>query len=96
MKSTVRIGTERTRRDARRCAAISAVIFLVSAEYDMPFSTYYIIDRVENGDYDLSIAYPSVLVLVLVMLAAILPIQVLVGERRLGRRGAGVQFAPRP
>ena len=94
MKSTVRIGTERTRRDARRCAAISAVIFLVSAEYDMPFSTYYIIDRVENGDYDLSIAYPSVLVLV--MLAAVLPIQVLVGERRLGRRGAGVQFAPRP
>ncbi len=75
----------------RAMTAISAVIFLVSAEYDM--ATSYIIGRVENGDYGLSIAYSSVLILV--MLAAILLIQVLVGERRLGRRGAGAELAAR-
>ena len=69
----------------RAMTAISAVIFLVSAEYDM--ATSYIIGRVENGDFGLSIAYSSVLILV--MLAAILLIQLLVGERRLGRREAG-------
>ena len=66
----------------RAMTAISAVIFLVSAEYDM--ATSYIIGRVENGDYGLSIAYSSVLILV--MLVAIVLIQLLVGERRLGRR----------
>ena len=68
----------------RAMTAISAVIFLVSANYDM--ATSYIIGRVENADYGLAIAYSSVLILV--MLAAILLIQLLVGERRLGRRGA--------
>ena len=51
----------------RAMTAISAVIFLVSANYDM--ATTYIIGRVENGDYGLAIAYSSVLILV--MLAAI-------------------------
>ena len=75
----------------RAMTAISAVIFLVSAEYDM--ATSYIVGRVENGDYGLSIAYSSVLILV--MLVAIVLIQRLVGERRLGRREAGgVDFAP--
>ena len=68
----------------RAMTAISAVIFLVSAEYDM--ATSYIIGRVENGDYGLSIAYSSVLIVV--MLVAIAFIQLLVGERRLGRREA--------
>jgi len=68
----------------RAMTAISAVIFLVSAEYDM--ATSYIIGRVENGDFGLAIAYASVLILV--MLVAIVLIQLLVGERRLGRRGA--------
>jgi len=70
----------------RAMTAISAVIFLVSANYDM--ATSYIIGRVENADYGLAIAYSSVLILV--MLAAIVLIQLLVGERRLGRRGAAV------
>ena len=39
----------------RAVTAISAVIFLVSADYDM--ATSYIIDRAENGDYGLAIAY---------------------------------------
>jgi iron(III) transport system permease protein len=69
----------------RAITAISAVIFLVSANYDM--ATSYIIGRVENGDYGLAIAYCSVLILV--MLAAISVVQLLVGKRRLGRRDAG-------
>jgi iron(III) transport system permease protein len=40
---------------------------------------------VENGDYGLAIAYSSVLILV--MLLAISLVQLVVGERRLGRRG---------
>jgi iron(III) transport system permease protein len=67
----------------RAMTAISAVIFLVSANYDM--ATSYILGRVENADYGLAIAYSSVLILV--MIAAILLIQLLVGQRRLGRRG---------
>jgi iron(III) transport system permease protein len=66
----------------RAMTAISAVIFLVSAEYDM--ATAYILGRVENNDYGLSIAYSSVLILV--MFAAISVFQLMVGERRLGRR----------
>ena len=57
-------------------------------------ATSYIIGRVENGDFGLAIAYASVLILV--MLVAIVLIQLLVGERRLGRRGAGgAVLAPR-
>lgn len=66
----------------RAMTAISAVIFLVSAEYDM--ATAYILGRVENNDYGISIAYSSVLILV--MFAAILLVQLAVGERQLGRR----------
>ena len=66
----------------RAMTAISAVIFLVSADYDM--ATSYILGRVEFGDYGLAIAYSSVLILV--MLVAIGLIQVIVGKRQLGRR----------
>ena len=62
--------------------AMSAVIFLVSADYDM--ATSYILGRVENADYGIAIAYSSVLILV--MLSAIFLIQFLVGKRELGRR----------
>ena len=61
---------------------VSAVIFLVSAEYEM--ATTYIINRVVNGDYGVAIAYCSVLIVL--MLAVIGLIQWIVGERRLGRR----------
>ena len=68
----------------RAMTAISAVVFLVSANYEM--ATTYILGRVENGDYGLAIAYSSVLILV--MLAVIGLFQLAVGERRLGRRAA--------
>jgi len=67
----------------RAVTTVSAVIFLVSAEHEM--ATTYIINRVVNGDYGVAIAYCSVLIVL--MLAAIWLIQILVGERRLGRRG---------
>jgi iron(III) transport system permease protein len=66
----------------RAMTAISAVIFLVSANYNM--ATAYIIGRVENGDYGLAIAYSSVLILV--MLLAITLVQLSIGEVRLRRR----------
>jgi iron(III) transport system permease protein len=66
----------------RAMTAISAVIFLVSAEYDM--ATSYIIGRVENNDYGIAIAYSTVLIFV--MLTAVVSFQLIVGERKLGRR----------
>lgn len=76
----------------RAMTAISAVIFLVSAEYDM--ATSYIIGRVENNDYGLAIAYSSVLILV--MLSAVLFFQYVVGERHLGRRQPSESTPPPP
>jgi iron(III) transport system permease protein len=69
----------------RAMTAVSAVIFLVSAKYNL--ATAYIVGRVEAGEFGLAIAYSTVLIVV--MLLAILLIQLLVGERRLGRRAAG-------
>jgi iron(III) transport system permease protein len=66
----------------RAVTTVSAVVFLVTAEYEL--ATTYIILRVINGDYGLAIAYSCALIVL--MLAAILVIQLLVGERRLGRR----------
>ncbi len=66
----------------RAMTAISAVIFLVSAEYDM--ATSYIIGRVENNDYGLAIAYSTTLIFV--MLSAVALMQLLVGRVRVGRR----------
>ncbi len=66
----------------RAMTAISAVIFLVSAEYDM--ATSYIIGRVENNDYGLAIAYSTTLIIV--MLAAVGMMQILVGRTEIGRR----------
>ena len=48
--------------------------------------TAYIVGRVEAGEFGLSIAYSTVLIFV--MLAAIGLIQLGVGERKIGRRGA--------
>ncbi len=62
--------------------AISAVVFLVSARYDL--ATTYILGRVENADYGLAIAYCSVLIVVMAL--SILIVQTLFGARRLGRR----------
>jgi iron(III) transport system permease protein len=65
----------------RAITSISAVIFLVSAEYNM--ATAYIVGLVENGEYGVAIAYSSMLILV--MVAVIGGFQLLVGERRLRR-----------
>jgi iron(III) transport system permease protein len=76
----------------RAMTTVSAVIFLVSAQYE--WATTYIVNRVINGDYGVAIAYSSALIAL--MLVAIWLIQMLVGERRLGRRapGAGPAKAP--
>ena len=66
----------------RAMTAISAVIFLVSANYDL--ATSYILGRLENNDYGLAIVYSSVLIVV--MLVTILIMQLIVGKRKLGRR----------
>ncbi len=66
----------------RAMTAISAVIFLVSAEYDM--ATSYIIGRVENNDYGLAIAYSTTLIFV--MLSVVLTMQLIIGRTKIGRR----------
>ncbi|MBT6543498.1 MAG: iron ABC transporter permease [Rhodobacteraceae bacterium] len=66
----------------RAMTAISAVIFLVSAEYNM--ATSYIIGRVENNDYGLAIAYSTTLIFV--MLAAVGLLQIIVGKTKIRRR----------
>jgi iron(III) transport system permease protein len=66
----------------RAITSISAVIFLVSAKYNM--ATAYIVGLVENGEYGIAIAYSSVLIVV--MITIIGGFQLLVGERRLHRR----------
>lgn len=75
----------------RAITSVSAVIFLVTARYDM--ATSYIVGRVEIGDFGLAIAYSSALIVL--MGIGILFIQLVVGERRIGRREP-VQPAARP
>jgi iron(III) transport system permease protein len=73
----------------RAMTTVSAVIFLVSAQYE--WATTYIINRVVNGDYGVAIAYSSALIVL--MLVAIWVIQMVIGERRLGRRTVAVTTA---
>ena len=54
----------------RAMTAISAVIFLVSAEYNM--ATSYSIGRVENNDYGIAIAYSTVLIVVMLTIVSIM------------------------
>lgn len=74
----------------RAMTTVSAVIFLVSAEYEM--ATVFIINRVINGDYGLAIAYCAVLIVL--MVATIGLINLVVGRRKLGRRAAAPVGAP--
>lgn len=74
----------------RAITSISAVIFLVSAQYNM--STAYIVGLVENGEYGIAIAYSSTLIVV--MIAIIAGFQLLVGERRLRRENRVSVAAP--
>jgi iron(III) transport system permease protein len=70
--------------------AVSAIVFLVTARYNM--ATAYIVNRVEAGEYALAIAYSTMLIIF--MLAVVLLIQGLVGERRIGRRSVGGETRP--
>lgn len=65
----------------RAITSVSAVIFLVSARYNM--ATSFIVGRVENGEFGIAIAYAAVLIVT--MLAAILALQLIIGRRKLRR-----------
>jgi iron(III) transport system permease protein len=69
----------------RSMTTVSAVIFLVTAEYEL--ATTYIIGRVGTGDYGVALAYCTVLIILMSLATAL--IQFLVGERKLGRRRVG-------
>ena len=75
-----------------RLTTVSAVIFLVTAENEL--ATTYIIGRVGNGDYGIALAYCTVLMVL--MSLAIALVQWVVGERKLGRRKAGVPIVAAP
>ncbi len=64
--------------------AVSAVIFLATAKYNL--ATVYIIGRVEAGEYSLAIAYSGVLILFMGLVLFV--VQRLTGAARLGRRGS--------
>ena len=66
----------------RAITSVSAVVFLVSAEYNL--ATAYIVNRVEVSEYGVAIAYSSALVVIMAVGVAL--IQLAVGERGLGRR----------
>jgi iron(III) transport system permease protein len=66
----------------RAITSVSAVIFLVSGEYNL--ATVYIVGRAEYGEYGLAIVYSAVLIVIMVI--ALIAIQAVVGERRIGRR----------
>jgi iron(III) transport system permease protein len=76
----------------RSITSISAVIFLVSAKYNM--ATAYIVGLVENGQYGIAIAYASALIVV--MLLCVLAAQRLVGQRKLRRQDRVQGRAPAP
>ncbi|HRK24581.1 MAG TPA: iron ABC transporter permease [Beijerinckiaceae bacterium] len=74
----------------RAMTAVSAVIFLVSAQYNM--ATIYIVGRVDAGEHGLAIAYSATLILV--MGFAIWLINTVIGERKIGRRSAAPAAVP--
>lgn len=66
----------------RSMTTVSAVIFLVTAKYEL--ATTYIIGRVGNGDYGVALAYCTVLMALMGFITVV--IQRGVGSRELGRR----------
>lgn len=66
----------------RSMTTVSAVIFLVTAETEL--STTFILGRVGQGDYGVALAYSTVLIVFMALATA--AIQLLVGDRKLGRR----------
>ena len=74
----------------RSITSVSAVIFLVSAQYNM--ATSYIVGLTENGEYGVAIAYSAALVVV--MVAVIGVFQLLVGKRTLRREAPSALATP--
>jgi len=68
----------------RAMTTVSAIIFLVTPETRV--ATSYILNRVEDGEYGIAIAYGSLLIFV--MLAIILTFDYFVGEARIARSKA--------
>ncbi|MBS0321487.1 MAG: iron ABC transporter permease [Proteobacteria bacterium] len=68
----------------RAVTAVSAVIFLATGRFNL--ATVYIVGRADVGEYGIAIVYAAVMIVV--MMAVLVGIQWLVGERRLGRRRA--------
>lgn len=69
----------------RAVTAVSAVIFLASGRFNL--ATVYIVGRADVGEHGIAIVYSAVMIVV--MMVILIGIQLLVGERRLGRRRAG-------
>ncbi|MGC6324149.1 ABC transporter permease [Pasteurella multocida] len=65
----------------RSMTTVSAIIFLVTA--DTRVATSYILNRVEDGEYGIAIAYGSILIVV--MMAIILFFDWIVGDTRISR-----------
>lgn len=68
----------------RAMTTVSAIIFLVTA--DTRVATAYILNRVEDGEYGIAIAYGSILIVV--MMAIILFFDWIVGDTRISRSKA--------
>lgn len=68
----------------RAVTAVSAVIFLVTGEYQL--ATVYIVGRADVGEYGVAIVYAAMLIVF--MLAVLLAIQLVIGTRRPGGRPA--------
>ncbi|ESX99779.1 iron ABC transporter permease [Mesorhizobium sp. LNJC399B00] len=71
----------------RAVTAVSAVIFLASGRFNL--ATVYIVGRADVGEYGIAIVYSAVMIVV--MMVILIGIQLLVGERRLGRRRPGAE-----
>lgn len=76
----------------RAVTAVSAVIFLATGRFNL--ATVYIVGRADVGEYGIAIVYSAVMIVV--MMVILIGIQLLVGERRLGRRQAGAQAVVAP
>ncbi|AHG76734.1 ABC transporter permease [Mannheimia varigena] len=68
----------------RAMTTVSAIVFLVTA--DTRVATSYILNRVEDGEYGIAIAYGSILIVV--MMAIILIFDWVVGDTRIARSKA--------
>jgi iron(III) transport system permease protein len=68
----------------RAITTVSAIVFLVTP--DTRVATAYILNRVEDGEYGVAIAYGSILIVV--MLAIIFLFDWLIGEARISRSKA--------